>query len=121
MDGDDTALLRLGDDEIEIKVRARIGTEQEQFLRGRSGRRGLVDVGGGHYGHCGEAFTDGPADSTCRNAPVGYEYGLAPNFVQYLFKRLGGHAFNLFNKEMFRPGKSRSCSGRTPKRHRGHL
>ena len=34
MDGDDTALLRLGDDEIEVKVRAGIGTEQEQFLRG---------------------------------------------------------------------------------------
>ena len=93
--------------------------KRQDYLRGEAVTTRYF--GGGHYGHCGEAFTDGPADSTCRNAPVGYEYGLAPNFVQYLFKRLGGHAFNLFNKEMFRPGKSRSCSGRTPKRHRGHL
>ncbi len=91
VDGDDPALPRLGNDQIEIEISPRIGAEQKKFLRGGSGRRGLVDIRRGHDGHGREAFADGAADAARRNAPVGDKNRLAPYFVQHLFKRFDVH------------------------------
>lgn len=105
MDSDHATLLCEADDAVDIEIRSGVGTEQQEFLSGGGGRRGLVDIGGGHDSHGVETFAYGAAYTACRDAPVCNQNSLAPNLFHHLFKRLDGHSLLVVraDRQAFRP------------------